>query len=265
MMTIMIGLACSTVSCDGFGDNKFARSFQIIPKIGYKFIEFNCWHPSDITPSNIRRLKVCSEESGITPISVYGCGFSGSNTTEITKDVAHKIRMIEAACELGCRRIVATGAHRGDAGGLDAIITILKEIAPFAEEKGVFICLENHANNNLETIEDYDTIFKYVPSPNIGLCVDTGHFEAADIRLADIAKHFSTKINHIHLKEAIKFGVEEFVRFGQGVTNNNAFIETIIDTGYSGYMSVELAILDKSDLLHDLKAPYDLFSKYEQI
>ncbi|HEY5585046.1 MAG TPA: sugar phosphate isomerase/epimerase family protein [Ruminiclostridium sp.] len=259
----MIGLACSTVSCDGFDDNKFFRSFQVMPKVGYKFIEFNCWHPGDLTPSNIRRLKQTSAEVGITPISVYGCGFSGKDIGDRTRDTAHKIRMIEAACELGCRRVVATAFHRGQLGGLDAVIATLKDIIPFAEEKGVLICLENHANNNLETLEDYDKVFNSVPSPNLGLCVDTGHFEAANIKLSDVVKHFPNKINHIHVKETIKFGVEEFVRFGEGVTDNNAFIESILDIGYSGYISVELAISDKSNLIGDLKVPFNLFNKYE--
>lgn len=260
----MIGLACSTLSCDGFGDSKFARSFQVMPKIGYKYVEFNCWHPGDITPSNIRRLGVCCEETGITPSAVYGLGFSGISTAEITKDIAYRIRMIEAACELGCRRIVATGAARGTAGGLDTIITILKEITPYAEEKGVFICLENHTNNNLETIEDYDEIFTHAPSTYIGYCVDTGHVEASGILLSDVVRHFPTKINHIHLKETIQFGVEKFVRFGQGATNIPEFVERMIDIGYSGYMSVELAIPDKSDVIHDLTVPYEMFSKYEK-
>lgn len=260
----MIGLSCSTVSCDGFGDNHFLRSFQVMPKVGYKFIEFNCWHPSDILPSNIQRLKMSCAEAGLTPISIYGPSIGGDKG-QLTKDVAHKIRMMEAALELGCRRIVATGFQRGKDGGLDGVIRVLKEIIPFAEEKGILICLENHAHNNLETIDDYNRIFEEVPSPNVGLCADTGHIEASGIRLDEIASAFPTKVNHIHVKETVAFGVEEFVRFGEGVTDNNSFIEKMIDIGFSGYFSVELAILDKSNVVHDLKVAYDKFHRYETL
>ena len=259
----MIGLACSTVSCDGFGNNRFLRSFQVMPKVGFQFVEFNCWHPSDILPSNIARLKMSCAEAGITPISIYGSSIGGEDTEQITKDVAHKLRMMEAALELGCHRIVATGYPTGKGGGLDAVITVLKEIIPFAEEKGILICLENHANNSLETIADYDRVFETLSSPNIGFCVDTGHIEAAGIQLSDVAAHFPTKINHIHVKEAEKFGVEKFVRFGEGVTDNNRFIETMVDIGYSGYISVELAIPDKSNVIQDLTVAYDKFHQYE--
>jgi hypothetical protein len=37
----MIGLACATISCDGFDDNDFRNSFRIMPDVGFKYIEFN--------------------------------------------------------------------------------------------------------------------------------------------------------------------------------------------------------------------------------
>jgi len=259
----MIGLACSTVSCDGFDDNQFAVSLQIVPQVGFRFIEFNCWHPGDITPERIGLLKAQCAQVGLEPISVYGWGFGGSNLSELAKDVAHKIRLIEAAGELGCRRVVATGARRDESGGLQGIITVLREIVKYAEEKDVLICLENHASNNLETIEDYESIFRQVHSDHVGLCVDTGHFEAAGIHLPDVVHHFAGKINHVHVKETVQFGVERFVRFGQGVTDNRAFLQSMVDLGYQGYVSVELAIADKTNLLADLRVPFEMFHPFE--
>jgi len=258
----MVGLACSTVSCDGFGDNRFLRSFQVMPKVGFKFIEFNCWHPADILPANTRRLKQNCAEAGLTPVSVYGPPIGGE---DLTRDAAHKIRMMEAALELGCRRVVATGYPRGKGGGLDAAIKALEYILPFAEENGILICLENHANNAFETMDDYQRIFDEIPSPNIGLCADTGHIEAAGVRLDEVAARFPAKINHIHVKETAAFGAEQFVRFGEGVTDNNAFIETMLEIGYSGYISVELAIPDKTNVVRDLTVAYEKFHKYESL
>lgn len=259
----MIGLACSSLSCDGFGDNHFVKTLEVAPQIGFRYIEFNCWHPSDLTRASIESIRRRCRESGLTPISVYGASFGGSNNHELSKDVCHKLRMIEAACELGCRRIVATGSARGKQGGLEAIITVLREITPVAEDRGVLVCLENHANNNLETIDDYDRVFAAIDSPNVGLCVDTGHFDAARVDLDQVIDHFAARINHIHVKEAAEKGVEKFVRFGQGVTDNIQVIERALAHGYQGYISVELAVQDKSNLLHDLRVPYEMFSKYE--
>lgn len=260
----MIGLACSTVSCDGFGDNHFVRSFEVMPQIGYRFIEFNCWHPSDLTPASIASMRARGQAAGLTPVAVYGSSFGGSNNHELSKDVCHKLRMLAAAQELGCRRIVATGARRGSQGGLDAILTVLREVTPAAEAMEMLICLENHANNNLETIDDYARIFDAIDSPALGLCVDTGHFDAAGVDLDAVIDAFLPKINHIHVKEAAAKGVERFVRFGEGVTDNRHVLDRILGAGYEGYISVELAQEDKSNLLHDLRVPYEQFRGYER-
>lgn len=259
----MLRLSCSSLSCDGFGDNKFVESLNVMPKIGYKYIELNCWQPSDLTPNNIRNLKRRLNEAGLTPSAVYGSSFGGTGN-QLSKDVCHKIRMIDAAVELSCNRIVATGAKRGEEGGLDSIIRVLKEIVPYAEEKAVLICLENHANNNLETIEDFETIFSEIDSPNLGVCIDTGHFDASGISLDEVVDRLHHKVNHIHVKEAIRVGTEKFVRFGEGVTDNNRLIEQMLERNYRGYVSVELALEDKTHVIRDLTVPYEMFSKYER-
>jgi sugar phosphate isomerase/epimerase len=260
----MIGLACSTLSCDGFGDSHFVKTFEILPQIGYRFVEFNCWHPGDLTPAGVASIGERCQASGLAPAAVYGSSFGGNNNHELSKDVCHKLRMIEAAQALGCRRIVATGARRGQQGGLDAILTVLREIVPVAEEQGVLVCLENHANNNLETLDDYARIFDAIDSPALGLCVDTGHFDAAGVALDAVVDRFATKINHIHVKEAAAKGVERFVPFGQGVTDNHRLLDRLVSAGYKGYISVEFAQEDKSNLLRDLGVPYEQFKGYER-
>ncbi len=58
----MIRLSVPSLSADGFEDNDFVRTFELLPALGF----------------------------------------------------GHAIRMMEAASELGCRRIVASGEKRGD-------------------------------------------------------------------------------------------------------------------------------------------------------
>jgi sugar phosphate isomerase/epimerase len=94
--------------------------------------------------------------------------------------------------------------------------------------------------------------------------VDTGHFSGSNIALDDVVERLGHKVNHIHVKEAAALGVPTFVAFGKGVTDNNRLIEQMIARGYTGFISVELAIEDKSNLLGDLKVPYDLFHPYER-
>ncbi len=260
----MIGLACATISCDGFGDNDFRASFRIMPEIGFRYIEFNAWYPSAITPAKMRDLKQRCTEHAIFPACLHGMGFGGSNARDLSKDVAHKLRFIDAALEVGCRRISFTGAGRGQEGGLEAIITVLREVAPVAEEKDVLICLENHEGNNLENGDDYARIFDAVDSPNLGICLDTGHFDAAGVDMDALIDRFGLKINHIHVKENNGFGRKEFVRFGQGTTDNFHVVDRMLALGYQGFITVELSPQeDTSTIPDDLRLAKQMFAKYE--
>ena len=128
----MIGLACATLSCDGFGDNDFVESFRIIPRVGFRFVEFNCWYPRTMTLAKMRDLGQRCHATGLVPIAIHGTGFGGDTAADLTRDVAHKLHLMTAARELGCRRVVASGAARGTAGGIAALVTVLKEILPAA-------------------------------------------------------------------------------------------------------------------------------------
>ena len=260
----MIGLACATISCDGFDDNDFRNSFQIMPAVGFRYIEFNAWYPADITPSKMRELKQRCAAHNLLPACLHGMGFGGDNARDLSKDVAHKLRFVDAALEVGCRRISFTGAGRGKQGGLDAIITVLKEVAPVAEEKDVLVCLENHADNNLENIDDYARIFDAISSPNVGICLDTGHFDAAAVDMDALISRFQLQINHIHVKENKGFGRKEFVRFGQGTTDNFHVVERMLALGYQGFITVELSPQeDTSTIPADLRLAKQMFAKYE--
>jgi sugar phosphate isomerase/epimerase len=259
----VIKLACATLSCDGFGDTDFVESFRLLPQIGFEYVEFNCWYPRTITPTKMRDLKERCHATGLMPASIHGNNFGGGDRNSITKDVAHKLRLMQAARELGVTRIGATGCARGTEGGLEAIITVLHEIAPAAEELGIEIGLENHANNNLENIEDYQRIFAAIDSPNVGIWLDTGHFDAANVDMDDLIDRLHTRVNHIHVKENQGKGKTAFTRFGQGTTDNYHVIDRMLEKGYSGFITVELSPQqDTSTIFDDLVIARQMFEQY---
>ncbi|GAB2797045.1 hypothetical protein GCM10027275_48030 [Rhabdobacter roseus] len=258
-----VELAIATITCDGFGDLNFERAFEIIPKLPFKNVEFNCWYARNLTPTGIRSIKVRCKKHGLTPICVQGSSFGASGN--VIKDVTHKLWNMEAARQLGCRRVKFTGAGRGQEGGLDAVIQVLKELAPAAEEMDMLILVENHANNNLETIADYDRVFSAIASPNVGMCMDNAHFDGANVDLYEVVERFHSRILHIDLKDTERKGIHKVVRFGEGVTDNAGVVERMLAHGYQGYLLVEMAPpLDQTTLEDDLRRAYHLFQKYER-
>lgn len=255
-----VELAIATICIDGFGDEYFEPAFDTIPKTGFQNIEFNVWYPRTITPEGVESIRERCYENGLTPISLQGSSFGG----DALKDVTHKLWLMRKAKELGCRRVKFTGEGRGEAGGLERVITVLKELAPAAEEMDVLICVENHKDNNIETIGDYEKIFAEVDSSHVGICLDTGHFAGAGIENADVVEAFPEKIVHVDLKDVGALGEYEKVNYGEGAVDFHSLIPKILETDYSGYLVIEQAPPLRPDhLVEDLQRAYDMFEKYE--
>ena len=260
-----IELACASICCDGFGNQGHRPTFELLPQTPFRNVEFNLWYPNTITPAYIKSIKERCNQHKLHPVSLQGSSFGGEGNAGIIKDLSHKLALMERCQELGCRRLKFTGARRGTQGGLDSIIAVLKELSPAAEEKGMLILLENHANNVLERIEDYDTIFSQIDSPNVGLCLDTGHFEGVSVGLSEVLDRFHSRTLHVDLKDCRKRGAgHDTVVFGEGVTDFKAFLTQLIRYQYSGYLVIEQAWRDpKEPLLDNLKAAYNFFHPYE--
>lgn len=232
-----VELAIATICLDGFGDENFEPSFRLIPQTGIKNVEFNVWYPRNITPGGIASIQDRCFEQGLRPISLQGTGFGGN----VIKDVGHKLWLMEQARYLGCRRVKFTGSRRGEAGGLEAVIQVLKELAPAAEEMDVIVAVENHANNNIENIADYDAIFEAVDSSHVGMCLDMGHFDGASVSNFDVVSRFHQKIVHVDIKDTIEFGTYKTVPYGSGSTDGEGIVKALIEKGYRGYLVIEQA------------------------
>ena len=259
-----VELAIATICTDGFANKHHEPAMKFIPQFGFRNVELNLWYPDQITPHYITQLKQRCQDAGLKPISVQGSGFGGDGRSGTLKDVSHKLLMMQYARQLDCHIVKFTGSKRGTQGGLKTIIEVCKEVAPAAEELGVLVTLENHANNNLETIADYDQIFSAIDSPNIGLCLDTGHFEGVGIKLIDVVQRFHSRTLHVDLKDCREFGKgHDTVPFGQGVTDFDAFLKVLMSTDYRGYLVVEQAWSEpKGNWKADLNSAHDRFKKW---
>ena len=267
----MIRLACATLSVEGFGETTFEKTFSVLPGAGYRYVEFNCWYPSALSPAMISSLKKRCDETGLEPAAIHlNSGLGG----ELIKDFSHKLWAMEAARRLGAERIVTSGLDRKRPEGLAEAIASLKALAPAAEALGILICLENHKDNILENIEDYRRVFDALASDNVGLCIDTGHFDASGVDMDLLIDEFASRVKHIHLKENRGKGIKQFTRFGEGTTDNNHIISRMKSLGYSGYLVVELSPEigeggddSPSDMrpftADDIALPYRLFSVHE--
>ena len=105
----MIRLACATLSAEGFGETDFSKTFDLLPRIGFRFVEFNLWHPSSLAPSVLRGLAQRCYAAGLIPVAIHlGGGMGG----DLARDFCHKVYAMQAARALGAGLIVTSGGHR---------------------------------------------------------------------------------------------------------------------------------------------------------
>lgn len=263
----MLELAVSSLTYEGFADTQYGNLFAKAFREGYRNVEFNCWHAASLTPDRMRYLRKRCADAGLRPVALHVAAFGGNSSEEIAWNAAHKLRAIEAALELGCRRVVASVSEK--AGSLDGVVEELAQIEPLARKEQVLICLENHCSNPLAVSADYQVIFDRIDSPQIGIALDGGHLEAAGEEITSFIRLLGDRINHLHLKENRYFGRKSFCRFGSGGTDNGRMISLMLQRGFSGYMSVELSpeIGESGESIafgsEDRSRPVEMFSRYE--
>lgn len=149
-------------------------------------------------------------------------------------------RAIEVAQEVGAGIIVEGGPDRG-VQPMRPFLKSLEELTPLLNDTGVKIALENHYGNWIQFIQDYEFIFDYIDHPNLGITLDTGHFTSAGVDSEEVARRFTSKIFHVHVKD---HRGQQSVALGSGETNNFGMARVLKAAGYAGYLSQELELHD---------------------
>lgn len=142
---------------------------------------------------------------------------------------------IAAAAETACNLVVLGSPRRGEP--FTPFLEALHELEPALTGGPVRLALENHYGYWLQYIQDYEHLFDAVNHPQIGIALDTGHFSSAGVDPAEVARRFSERVFHVHIKDRIGL---KAVPFGTGETNNLGTVRELAQQGYTGYLSQEL-------------------------
>ena len=151
---------------------------------------------------------------------------------------------IEATAEYGYKNVIAMAGQRDgipDDVGLENGVAVLKQIAGFAEEKNVTICVEylnskvNHPGYMFDNMAWGVELCKQVGSPNVKILYDIYH---AQIMEGDIIRTIQTHhdvIGHYHTggnpgRNEIDETQELYYP---------AIMRAILETGYTGYVAHE--------------------------
>lgn len=195
------------------------------------------------------------------PIYTTGANFFQEDPDH---EIARLKRHIDlaAACGIQLMRHDVTGAFYPGYDGprtFDAVLPVvapaIREVAEYAQQKGVMTCSENHGR----IVQDSDrmlAVFAAVGHPNYQYLCDIGNFGGVDEDCAVAVSKLLPLIRHVHVKDAFwRSGMlpdpgrgwgrtragnyRRATIFGQGDVPTFQCLRIIHDSGYQGYYSLE--------------------------
>lgn len=226
-------------------------------------LEETCWVAKDLgiksielvgisDPNNLKKNWDMLRKHGLVDAMHFVHGFErGLNNPENWKECLGALRKgIDDCSEYGFPNVLTFTGFRvpgiSDEEAIENCVAALKQIAPYAEEKDVNICLEilnsrvaeemkGHPGYQGDHIDYCMEIIKRVNSPNVKLLFDIYHAQIMGDDIIRCIQQYKDYIGHYHTA-----GVPGRNEIGDTQEiNYRAVMQAILKTGYKGYVGQE--------------------------
>lgn len=212
------------------------------------------------------------QEYGLTPTLMTGTGTNFQNGL-IRRELHDQIEEatmagIDMCVEAGCKNLIALpGERRGMSReeGADNASEILARVAPYAEEKGVYVCMEI-TNSKVAADNRTDQVFDDIywgfdvcrrsGSPNISVVYDFYHVQIANGDVVRTMRDNLPMITHMHVA-----GVPSRREIDRTQELDYRWIaQQIADSGYEHFVAHEYRSTEGRNPLVSLAVGYDILT-----
>ena len=157
----------------------------------------------------------------------------------------HTKRALVLAGELGAPNITTEpgGKLTDEQSWQDAASIFYEELMPcveVAEKTQVRILIEPEPGLMIETFEQYLEFMTRIDSPWVGLNFDIGHAYCVGQDPQDWVARMQSHTRHYHFEDIAETRVHRHLIPGRGAIDFEATVGAIADTGYDGWLTVEL-------------------------
>ncbi|MFQ5414510.1 MAG: sugar phosphate isomerase/epimerase family protein, partial [Phycisphaerae bacterium] len=159
--------------------------------------------------------------------------------------VRHTIAAIKIARRLGAACITTEPGGPLDAGvsrdaALDTFLAGLNQALRCAEDEGVALLVEPEPGLLIESADEFLELAARVDSPMFGLNFDVGHFYCVADPLPETIARLQAYTRHYHVEDIAASRVHEHLIPGRGAIDFATVMAAIHNTGYDGWVTVEL-------------------------
>ncbi|WP_255494102.1 hydroxypyruvate isomerase family protein [Halarchaeum sp. CBA1220] len=218
---------------------------------GADAVEFFDWEAADIDA-----VRETAEASGVAVSGVLAAG-AGANIDSTERPalsypedreraVADLERSVETAADLGASAVITTVGQRVDtlsaAAQQNAVVRVLREVAPTAEAHDVTVVLEplnarvDHPGYFVRTSDRGFEIVAAVDSPNVKLLYDVYHQQITEGNVTQTLTEHGDLVGHVHVAD-----VPGRHEPGTGELDYAHVLGALDEAGYDGVVSGEFA------------------------
>jgi len=213
------------------------------------------------------------QEYGLTPAMMTGTGTTfqdGLIRRELHDQIEEATRAgIDMCAEVGCPNLIALpGERRGMSReeGADNAVEILSRVAPYAEEKGVTLCMEitnSKVAADNRTDQVFDNVYwgfdvcRRVGSPNVKIVYDFYHVQIANGDVVRTMRDNLDLICHVHVA-----GVPSRGELDVSELDYRFIAREIVAMGYDGFVAHETYPSPGRNPLISLAVGYDILTVY---
>lgn len=141
---------------------------------------------------------------------------------------------------------------------LSANVEKLRLLAPYAEELGLRICLEN-LGGHFASLESLLEVIRRVNSPALGICLDTGHLHihSRDMTQEQFILGAGKYLHALHIADNDTSGDQHLMPFGRGTVDWSSVMRGLNAIGYEDCFNYEIPGERRAPLsVRDAKADY---------
>ncbi|WP_435176828.1 sugar phosphate isomerase/epimerase family protein [Halorussus sp. AFM4] len=248
----------------GFSANAFqeygpVETVETLAELGYDGVELlfgaSHLHPDDTDEADVAAVRDALDDNGLA--------ISNCNAFMISAEDFQHPSYVEPDAEYRRQRIDYTreALELADAFDADSIsiqpggpvpdgksrewametfAQALGELVPTAEETGVDILVEPEPDLLVETTDQFLDLMDAVDSDAVGCNFDAGHLFCVGEDPAAAVETLGEYAAHYHLEDIPADRTHEHTQLGEGGMDIDAFLEAVDDSGYDGFVTVEL-------------------------
>ena len=159
--------------------------------------------------------------------------------------VEYTLAALDTAADLGVNHIstepggpIPEGKTREWA--MDVYVEGLQEVLDHAEEVGVDVLVEPEPDLLIQQSDEFLDLLNRVDHPRLGCNFDSGHFFCVGEDPAALVAELAPHTEHYHLEDIPADRTHEHTQLGEGGMNIEGFLSAVDDSGYDGFVTVEL-------------------------